>query len=371
MQRLRFDGKLSGGDRRFDAAGSAILGETRLEGVLAANLHGVRPSFRGRLHAPHLRLVDLGLTPAAAGAPAQADQAAAVAGRRLFGAEPIPLEGLRKLDLDLEIQLDSIEGVALAIGHTEAHLALTDGRLQLSPWEFDVVGGHAKVNAEVDVREPAPQWRLQAEADDVELGNVWRELETEVPLAGELDLILELQASGRSPRDLANSLSGDLSLALQRGQIRSRLFGLTTMNPLRWLVAQSTRRGYSPINCFVARFEAEHGVADLRALVLDTPSVIATGEGQIDFARETLNLRIRPSAKERRLVELATPFAIRGSLASPTVEASATVATARALGRVVVSPVNLLGALLPFVGDGGRDQDNPCLNVAASGALKR
>jgi uncharacterized protein involved in outer membrane biogenesis len=366
-QRLRFDGKLTGGEPRFDANGDATLGETRFDGVLAADFHGVRPSFRGRLHSPNLRLVDLGLIPAETAAPAGPP---AGTQRRLFGTVPIPLEGLRSLDLDLEIRLDAVEGASLAIGDTQAHLTLDNGRLRLSPWQFNVVGGHAEVNAEVDAREPVPQWRLQAEADDVQLANVWRELETEVPISGELDLVLDLRASGRSPRDLAGSLSGDLGLALQRGEIRSRLFGLTTMNPVRWLVARSTRRGYSRIDCFVARFEAEHGIADLRALVLDTPSVVATGEGQIDFGRETLNLRIRPSAKERRLVELATPFAIRGSLASPTVEASATGATARALGRVVVSPVNLLGSLLPFVGDGGRDQGNPCLNLTAPAAAQ-
>jgi hypothetical protein len=100
--------------------------------------------------------------------------------------------------------------------------------------------------------------------------------------------------------------------------------------------------------------------------MLDTQSGMAAGKGYVDFARETLDLRIRPTAKKGRLIELATPL---GSFASPTVEASATGATARALGRVIVSPVNLLGALLPFVSDSGQSQDNPCLNLAASGTL--
>jgi hypothetical protein len=64
------------------------------------------------------------------------------------------------------------------------------------------------------------------------------------------------------------------------------------------------------------------------------------------------------------MVELATPFTITGSLTHPAVEASATGATARALGRVVVSPVNLLGSLLPFVNDRGRDNHNPCLTLS-------
>jgi hypothetical protein len=142
------------------------------------------------------------------------------------------------------------------------------------------------------------------------------------------------------------------------------------MNPLRWLVARSTRRGYSEIDCFIARFQAADGVADLRTLVLDTPNVIASGEGDIDFARETLDLRFHPSAKHRGMVEFATPFAITGSLASPSVQASAAGATARAFGRVVFSPVNLLGSLLPFVNDRGRDRDNPCLTLSDPRARK-
>jgi hypothetical protein len=136
------------------------------------------------------------------------------------------------------------------------------------------------------------------------------------------------------------------------------------MNPLRWLFATSTRRGYSKISCFIARFRANDGLARLRTLVLDTPKVIASGEGYIDFAHETLDLRFHPRAKHRGMVEFATPFTIGGSLASPSVQASATGATARALGRVVFSPVNFLGSLLPFVNDRGRDPDNPCLTLS-------
>ena len=287
----------------------------------------------------------------------------------MFLREPFPLGGLQKLDLDLEVQLDSLKGIALAVDQATAHVTLAENKLRLSPLRFGFVGGHAQADAEVEVRALGlPRWRLRAEADDVQLGDFWRQLETQVPLSGELDLVVDLRARGRSPRDLANSLAGDFSLALQRGQIRTRLFDLTTMNPLRWLVAQSTQRGYSEIDCFIAGFRAFGGVAALRTLVLDTPNVIASGEGNIDFARETLDLRIRPSAKHKRMVEFATPFAIKGSLASPSVQASATGGTARALARVVVSPVNLLGSLLPFVNDRGLDRDNPCLTLSASEA---
>jgi uncharacterized protein involved in outer membrane biogenesis len=311
-----------------------------------------------------VRLSDLGLVPAASRDPAPADQGTASAGSYLFGRDPFPLDGLQKLDLDLEVRFDSLEGIALAVGRARAHVMLSEGKLQLSGVRFEVVEGYAELDAEVDTRQTTPTWRLQATTDDLDLGDVWRQLQTDVPIGGDLDLMLDLKAVGKSPRDLASSLSGDLSLALQRGQIRSRLFDLTALNPIRWLAARSTRRGYAAIDCLVARFQADRGVAEVLALVLDTPNVIAAGEGYIDFARETLDLRVRPRAKQRSVIPLATPFSIRGSLADPAFAYSTTGATARTLGRVVASPVNLLGALLPFVNDRDRDRDNPCLTLS-------
>jgi uncharacterized protein involved in outer membrane biogenesis len=370
LDRFRFDGNLSGDDRRFDADGRAILGKTQFDGVLSGDFRGARPSFKARLHSPRVRLVDLGLAPEPSAAASPTRQASA-ATPNLFDRKPLPLEGLRKLDLDLQVQFDRFEGILLAVDQATAHVTLAEGKLRLSPLRFAVVGGHAKADAEVDVHAETPRWRLEAETDDLKLGETWRQLDAQVPLSGELDLVVDLRARGRSPRDLADSLSGNLGFALQRGQIRSRLFDLTTMNPLRWLVAQSTGRGYAEINCFTARFQAANGVATLRSLALDTPNVIASGEGYIDFARETLDVRFHPSAKHRGMVEFATPFAIKGSLASPSVEASAAGATARALGRILVSPVNLLGSLLPFVNDRGRDNANPCLTLADPTTGKR
>ena len=154
LERFRFDGKLSGDDRRFDADGRAILGKTRFDGVLSGDFRGARPSFKARLHSPQVRLADLGLTPKASGGSSPAKQAAVTP--RLFRRERLPLEGLRKLDLDLQVQLDRLEGILLAVDRATAHITLADGKLRLSPLRFNVVGGHAQADAEVDARAPGP-----------------------------------------------------------------------------------------------------------------------------------------------------------------------------------------------------------------------
>jgi uncharacterized protein involved in outer membrane biogenesis len=364
---LRFEGKLLGHHGGFEADGQAGLGRTKVSGFLSGDLSGARPGLRGQLRSPRVYLADLGLTPLA---PLQAQAAGATQGAlspsapgRLFDERPLPLERLNALDLDLEVRIDAIEGVVLAIDQATARLTLTEGTLELSPVRFGSVGGRAEMHVEIDAAAPTPAWRLRALADDAQLGELWRELETQVPVEGELDLELDLRALGRSPRALAASLDGALGFAVERGRIHSRLLGLTTMHPLGWLFARSTRRGYSSLDCVIARFNVRKGVAEAQTLLVNTPDAIVTGTGSIDLTRETIDLRMQPRAKHRSLVGLATPFTIRGDLAAPAVSVSAAATAARMVGEVALTPVTLLGSLVSLVSDGGRDADNPCLKV--------
>ncbi len=110
-------------------------------------------------------------------------------------------------------------------------------------------------------------------------------------------------------------------------------------------------------------FTSKQGVADSQVLFIDTPNIRAVGEGRIDLQREELDIAIRPRGKSRRLINMSTPFAIRGPLTDPSVVVSTTGATARTAGEVLASPLNLLGSLLPFVSDRGSDSENPCLKL--------
>ena len=227
---------------------------------------------------------------------------------RLFDDQPLPLDRLRAIDFNLDVQLDQIEGIALAIKQAKAKATLVDGTLDLSPLQFESVGGHSELHAKIDARQTVPTWHVRAVANDATVGDIWQQLQTEVPLEGNLDLDLDLRAMGRSPRAMAASLEGDLGLSIQRGRINSRLFALTTMSLFGWLFAKSTRRGYSTFDCFVARFCCQARPRRASIVGFGHARRRATGTGSIDFAREMINLQIHPrpstGASARRRLSL-------------------------------------------------------------------
>ena len=363
---LSFRGEISGSDERFRAEGKARLGETDVTGTLSGTLKGERPALRAKLYSPLFRLADVGLvlqTDAPEPAPELASKGTAQepARRKVFGLTPISFQALKHFDLALDVLFEDLEGIRLDIDKVEGRLDVVDGVLRIDPLIFDVGGGRVDLTFLVDARGEVPELHLRLAAAAVDLSDFLSQTDVDVPLGGELNLVVDLKAAGQSPRAMASSLEGEFALAIERGRVRTNQLRLTTTNPVRWLFTESARNGYSDMNCLIMRFNIQDGVADSKILLLDTPNIRALGKGRVDLRNEIINIEVSPKAKTKRLVAMSTPFAIKGPLANPSVKVSTVGASVRTAGEVLFGPVNLLGSLLPIVSDRGKDDDNPCL----------
>jgi len=368
LSSFSFTGQVSGSEESFRAEGMVLSGKTEVTVKLSGTLTGERPALRAKIYSPLFRLADFGLVPqldAPEPSPEQASKADAPEPehRMVFGEAEIPFEALKNIDLDLDILLEDLEGIHLDIDKVEAKLEIVDGVLRVDPLSFNFVGGGINLNLLADSSGKLPELRLTLAADNVDLGDLLSQLEVDVPLDGELYLAVDLKATGRSIRSLVSSVEGEFDLAIEQGKVRTSLLRLTTSNPIGWLFTGSVFKGYSDLNCLILRFDIQGGVAQSQVVLLDTPDTLVLGNGHIDFGKELIDLEFRPHAKTKRLTEMSTPFWIKGPLANPSVEVSAAGAVARKAGEVVLSPVNLLGSLMPFISSHEKDSGNPCLGL--------
>ncbi len=366
LKAISFNGKLSGNDEAFKFDGDAAVGNTKLTGTFAGSLTDGRPSIQARLHAPLFHFVDFGLVPEpappeGAEAPQQDAEAKKDGSERLFGDKPIPFDFLHDFDLDLAIDLDKLEGVSLDVDQAKVRISIHDGVVELDPLAFNLVRGRVEIRGTLDAR-GGPDIQLDATVDGVDLGEFLGQLDAEVPVDGDFDAILNLTSAGDTLSELASALDGEVSMAVQRGHIRSRAFAFTALDLSSWMFSASTRKGFSELNCFIVRFKIDQGVAKSEMLMLDTSNVRSVGQGTIDLNKETIRIDVDPQPKVSRIAQLTTPFAIAGPLRQPRVEISTSGAAVRTIGEIILTPVNVLGALLPFVSDDGDDEDNPCLD---------
>ena len=360
---LEFDGRASGSDELTRADGKLRLGETDFIGTFSGTLKDDRPILQARLTSPRLRLVDIGLTPQPEdeGDVGQAGSGdGAPQSQRVFGDEPIGFEALRDFDLELEVLLEDVEGVHLDLNRVEGRVSVKDGLLTVEPLAFNFVGGQVDASLSIDARGETPEQSLALAADDVDLGDFLAQTEVEVPLDGDMDLLVDLAGTGESPHDIASSLTGEFDLALQHGHVRTGLLRLAATNIVSWLFTADARQGYSDMNCLIVRLDVQDGLAESEALLLDTPNVRALGVGTIDLDKEFIDTEVDPEPKRGVALSGSTPFAIRGPLASPDIVVSTGGTAVRTLRDIVTSPLSLLGSLLPFAG-GGNEKDNACL----------
>ena len=364
---LAFEGRLTGSDEAFALTGESRVGETVLPGSVSGNFASPRPFFQVELSSPLFYFADFGLTPEVDATGDAIQETPASAGpRRLFDETPLPFDALRKFDLDLDIQLDELDGVSLDVDSAVLRANLADGLLTVEPLQFNFIGSSVTMRFSVDARSPEAKIRTVVTIDDLDLGDLFGQLDATVPIDGELDMLADVQAEGNTPHALAASLHGKVDLAIENGHIRSRAFAFAALDLGSWLFARSTRRGYSKLNCFVLRFDVVEGLAETDTLFLDTDNVQLFGVGDINLEPETIHLDMHPRPKTRRIAQLTTGFSIDGPLTSPNVRVSTGGAAVRTVGEVVLSPINLLGRLLPFVNDRGADEDSPCVTVQAA-----
>ena len=93
----------------------------------------------------------------------------------------------------------------------------------------------------------------------------------------------------------------------------------------------TARPGAMPVRCFALRLDAQHGVADVRALLLDTNLFYLEGSGSLNLGDETLALRLRPLARLGG-TGVIVPLKVQGPFRNPKVEVDATGAAGEAAG---------------------------------------
>ncbi len=361
-----FKGNVDGGEERLRAKGEASVGTTQVSGTVSGSFVGERPSFRGTLSSPVVRLADFGLGPQAhhqATAVETAEPKRLSGGERNFGEHPIPFDYLKEVDLDLDIKLDSLEGVGLDIGKAEGKVNLSDGVLRIDPLQFDFFGGGTTVRLIADARPAVPTVQLHLKVDSADLGDLFKQLETDVPLTGKLDAIVDVKAAGTTLKTLAATLGGQTDVAIERGRIGSRLLNLVALDFQSWLLSRALRRGYTTLDCFVGRLQGENGREKVELLLLETPDVRVLGQGEIDLREQTINIKFDPKPKSKRFVSLTTPFSIKGSLTNPSINVSKTGIAARTFGEILMTPINFLHSLYPVSSHYRKHLKHPCLQL--------
>jgi uncharacterized protein involved in outer membrane biogenesis len=248
---------------------------------------------------------------------------------------------------------------------------MDNGVLSLSPLRFGMAKGKLDLEAVVDSGAKPPKAELKGKVQALQLSALFPEIELMKKSLGSMDGALALEGRGQSIAEWLGSSSGDIRLYVRDGRFSKQLLDLAALNLGSVIVTKLFGADKEvQLNCAVADFNVQQGLARTRNVKLATPEAIVEATGQVNLAQETMDLHIKPESLKWKFFSLRTPLYVRGSFAHPKVGVEPGPLLLRAgaaVAAAVVAPAAL--ALVPLTVPAA-EEDAQCQRLLA-GAPKR
>ncbi|MEE8515262.1 MAG: AsmA family protein, partial [Alphaproteobacteria bacterium] len=330
----------------------AAIGKSALKGAASLNLAGARPKLKGKFTLP---LIDLADFTAPEGKKAKATKTPTGGGKkRLFSAEPLPLDGLKAMDADVTIHAGRIVANGAELRGVDARIKLAGGRLRIQPLMAGLAGGGISGDISLDAAAKVPAVKAKLVLKKIDVGALLKDMKISDQIKGKIDLDVNVRGGGRSLGAMMASLGGRASLVMGKGSVDSGYVDLIGADLLQFAASP---QGMTRVNCLVARFNIAKGIATANGLLFDTERMTVRGEGNINLGAEKIRLKFTPKPKQRSLINVAVPWWVTGDLASPSVTPDETAIATGIAGTLLLGPLALA---VPLV-TGGSGEKNPCL----------
>jgi uncharacterized protein involved in outer membrane biogenesis len=362
----RLKARLKGGTAKFALEGiEAGIGNSALGGKASFVLSGPRPAISADLSSALIDLADFTPPEAAKKEEKKAEKPKAAeagkgpakktAGKRMFSADLLPLAALGAADADIKIRVKRIVAKKIAVTGVAADLALKDGKLTVRPLKAVLAKGAITGNFELDARGKKAKVTMMLSVKKLDIGALLKEMNQDALASGQIDFYTRLRGAGNSAQTIMARAGGRLNIISGGARVSSKYVDLLGAD----LLQVATSSGETKVNCLVARFNINNGLARDRGILFDTERMSVKGEGRINLRTEALDLKFTAKPKDKSLVNVAVPWRVRGTLMDPSVGPDEASVAKEAAGLLLFGPLSLIGSMATS----GTGDQNPCLQA--------
>ncbi|MEA3152511.1 MAG: AsmA family protein [Betaproteobacteria bacterium] len=287
---------------------------------------------------------------------------------RVLPQEPYNLEKLRAANAEVKFRGERIVTASLPLENLSATLTLKGGVLTLHPLSFGVAGGNLVSQVKMDSSKQAIKTNLDISLRQVQLQKLFPSVKLQKMNAGLLGGRANIDTTGNSIASMLAQSSGNAAVLMEGGSVSELVVRLSNLDIAHSLTILFTGDKQLPVRCMVGAFKGEKGIYAMETFVLDTDRAVVRGEGDINFATEALNLKLRSQPKDFSLAALRGPIDITGTFKNPTVRPELGSVAARGAVAVALGVVTAgVGALLPLL-EPGKEKNTNCAALINSAA---
>lgn len=349
------------------------VGSSDLAGSLKYESRQPRPYLSGEVQSKLLRFDDLGPL---IGADSSASKARRGAPERKPADKALPVQAFRTerwTTLDADVKFSGrkiIRGKDLPVDDLMAELHMKDGVLSFTPLKFGIAGGSLNSTIKLDGQDKNIKAEMKISARRLKLKELFPAIQSMRASLGEVNGDAMLSGTGNSVSALLATSNGEIKMLIDQGTISKLLLEQVGLNVGSIVLTQLFGDRQVRLNCLVSDFSVTDGLMQARTFVIDTEEAILLITGDVDLAKEQLNLTIKPESKQLRLLSLRAPLYVTGNFKKPNVEIDKGVLAAKAGSAValgILAPIAT--ALLPLI-NVGEGEESGCNRLLAEAKKK-
>ena len=334
---------------------TGTVGGSDLYGTMSYSPRKPRPLLTGTLTSNQLRLADLG---PAIGAESNADKVARDKKPNQPNGKALPVEQFNtaKWDaLDADVKFTGKKLVRthdIPLEDVETHIRMKNKVLTLAPFNFGMAGGRVTSNITLDGGKQPIQAQIKMAARHLKIRQLFPKLQSMQASVGEVNGDVALAGTGNSVSAMMATASGELGATVSEGSVSKFVLEAAGLNIANAVFVKMFGDKQVQLNCVASDFVVEKGKAQTRRFVVDTEEAVIDVTGNIDLAKEQLNLDVKPQTKGVRIISLRTPLYARGTFANPDVGVAKGPLALKAGAAVALGILNPLAAVVPLINPG-------------------
>jgi hypothetical protein len=258
----------------------------------------------------------------------------------VFSREPIDFDWLKKVDLDIAIEVESFAKEQFLADSAQFQVKVKSGVLSISPARFVYAKGKLDMELQLDARDH-PRLTFKAFGEHIDPRRALDIQQYKGQIETEMNIDMSFNTSGLTSHELAANSQGSVYITMQNGKLPAPLIDLVFWDVAGWAWKKATNQRYYDVDCGVADYTIEEGVISTRAFILDGESITITGGGTIDLGGEEVKYFFLPKKKSLKIIQKADPVNIEGPLNNPKVKTipwKSAAITAGKVGGIIFAP---------------------------------
>jgi AsmA protein len=251
---------------------------------------------------------------------------------------PLPLETLRKLDVNGTLRVASATFSNLLFTDVVMPLVAKDGHVRLGPTQARLYGGTYNGDIVLDARPVQAQLSLNEHVHGTDIGALVKAAFDSARISGRADADVAVTGVGNTDDAIKRSLNGKIDVNVKQGAVVGVdvVYELQRVNALLKRQVPAARTGTGPartnFNALQMNGGLDKGVLRIDDLKMETDFLKVHGKGTLDTITEAINYQLvaavnkAPAANAPAggggldaLSAVEVPLTITGTMSSPTV----------------------------------------------------